>query len=147
MEGIRLNEAKHESYLQLWRGRVMECRNSGKSVAAWCEENGINIKTYYYWQKQVWDKAANAIIPCGQGGHPQVRTVQFAEVNLVPANPSTDADIIIRKNSWTVEIYDFYIMNLGHKGLREEYREDRRYILFSNLPGIHDKCKLINTAL
>lgn len=44
MEGIRLNEAKHESYLQLWRGRVMECRNSGKLIAVWCEEQGINSR-------------------------------------------------------------------------------------------------------
>ncbi len=44
MEGTSLVDAKHESYLQLWRGRVMECRNSGKSVAVWCEANGINIK-------------------------------------------------------------------------------------------------------
>ena len=43
MEGIRLNEAMHESYLQLWRGRVMECRNSGKPIAVWCEEQGIVV--------------------------------------------------------------------------------------------------------
>ena len=99
MEGIRLNEAKHESYLQLWRGRVMECRNSGKPVAVWCEEQGINIKTYYYWQKQVWDKTANTIIPNGQSSSPQIRPVQFAQVNLVPDKTSTDADIVIRKDS------------------------------------------------
>ena len=104
MEGIRLNEAKHESYLQHWRGRVMECRNSGKPVAVWCEEQGINIKTYYYWQKQVWDKTANTIIPNGQSNSPQIRPVQFAQVNLVPDKTSTDADIVIRKDSWTVEI-------------------------------------------
>ncbi len=104
MEGIRLNEAKHESYLQLWRARVMECRNSGKSVSVWCAENGINIKTYYYWQKQVWDKATNAIIPNGQSGYPQAQPIQFAQVNLVPDNPTTDSDIVIRKDSWTVEI-------------------------------------------
>ena len=92
MEGIRLNEAKHESYLQLWRGRVMECRNSGKPVAVWCEEQGINIKTYYYWQKQVWDKTANTIIPNGQSNSPQIRPVQFAQVNLVPDKTSTGGD-------------------------------------------------------
>ena len=58
MEGIRLNEAKHESYLQLWRGRVMECRNSGKLIAVWCEEQGINIKTYYYWEKRIVAEAS-----------------------------------------------------------------------------------------
>ena len=62
------------------------------------------IKTYYYWQKQVWDKTANTIIPNGQSSSPQVRPVQFAQVNLVPDKTSTDADIVIRKDSWTVEI-------------------------------------------
>ena len=97
MEGISLVDAKHESYLQLWRGRVMECRNSGKSVAVWCKENGINIKTYYYWQKQVWDKATDTMI------HSNQRALQFAQVNLRCVD-STDADIVIRKDSWTVEI-------------------------------------------
>lgn len=103
MEGISLVDAKHESYLQLWRGRVMECRNSGKSVAVWCEENGINIKTYYYWQKQVWDKATNTVIHSKLGALPQPETVQFAQVNL-GYEDSTDADIVIRKDSWTVEV-------------------------------------------
>ena len=104
MEELSLNHAKHESYLQLWRGRVMECRNSGKSVAVWCAENGINIKTYYHWQKQVWDKASSTIISSGKNCYPQDQTVHFAQVNLVPDNLSPEADIVIRKNSWTVEI-------------------------------------------
>ena len=103
MEGISLVDAKHESNLQLWRSRVMECRNSGKSVAVWCEENGINIKTYYYWQKQVWDKATNTVIHSKLGALPQPETVQFAQVNL-GCEDSTDADIVIRKDSWTVEV-------------------------------------------
>ena len=104
MEGISLVDAKHESYLQLWRGRVMECRNSGKSVAVWCEENGINIKTYYYWQKQVWDKATNTMIYSNQASLPQPDPVQFAQVNLGCMDSSSDADIVIRKDSWTVEV-------------------------------------------
>jgi len=103
MEGISLVDAKHESYLQLWRGRVMECRNSGKSVAVWCEENGINIKTYYYWQKQVWDKATNTMIHSNQGTLPQPELVQFAQVNLGCVD-SADSDIVIRKDSWTIEV-------------------------------------------
>ena len=104
MEGISLVDAKHESYLQLWRGRVMECRNSGKSVAVWCADNGINIKTYYYWQKKVWDKATNTMIHSNQGELPQTEPVQFAQVNLGCMETSSDADIVIRKDSWTVEV-------------------------------------------
>lgn len=103
MEGISLVDAKHESYLQLWRGRVMECRNSGKSVAVWCKENGINIKTYYYWQKQVWDKATDTMIHSNQRALSHTEPVQFAQVNLGCVD-SIDADIVIRKDAWTVEI-------------------------------------------
>lgn len=103
MEGISLVDAKHESNLQLWRSRVMECRNSGKSVAVWCKENGINIKTYYYWQKKVWDKATNTMIHSNRGELPKTEPIQFAQVNL-ECEDSIDADIVIRKDSWTVEV-------------------------------------------
>ena len=32
-------------------GQHGSCRTSGKSVKAWCSEQGIPIKTYYYWEK------------------------------------------------------------------------------------------------
>lgn len=105
MEGTSLLGAKHESYLQLWRGRVMECRNSGKTIAVWCKENGINIKTYYFWQKRVWDKETQTLIQIGQNQLPQPRAVQFAQVNL-GMETSSDADIVIRKDDWTVEIWN-----------------------------------------
>lgn len=103
MEGTSLLGAKHESYLQLWRGRVMECRNSGKTIAVWCKENGINIKTYYFWQKRVWDKETQTLIQSGQNQLSQAQAVQFAQVNL-GMETSSDADIVIRKDDWTVEI-------------------------------------------
>ena len=103
MEGTSLLGAKHESYLQLWRGRVMECRNSGKTIAVWCKENGINIKTYYFWQKRVWDKETQTLIQIGQNQLPQPQAVQFVQVNL-GMETSSDADIVIRKDDWTVEI-------------------------------------------
>lgn len=103
MEGTSLLGAKHESYLQLWRNRVMECRNSGKTIAVWCKENEINIKTYYFWQKRVWDKETQTLIQSEQNQIPQSSSVQFAQVNL-GMESSSDADIVIRKDDWTVEI-------------------------------------------
>ena len=43
---------KHAALLQGWSARITECRTSGKSVKAWCSEQGIPIKTYYYWEKK-----------------------------------------------------------------------------------------------
>ena len=36
---------------QVWTERVRECHTSGMTVKAWCEQNNINQKTYYYWQR------------------------------------------------------------------------------------------------
>ena len=37
-----------------WSQRVAECRQSGMSVARWCQEHSITPKTYYTWQKRVF---------------------------------------------------------------------------------------------
>lgn len=34
--------------LDTWTTRIMDCRSSGMSVRNWCQENGLNEKTYYY---------------------------------------------------------------------------------------------------
>ena len=104
MGSISLNTAKHESYIQVWRERVMACRSSGKTIVDWCQENGINLKTYYYWQKRVWDKEIMDLSPETKTKLLESRSVQFAQVNLGCADSSSDADIVIRKDEWTVEI-------------------------------------------
>ena len=97
MENISLATARHESLLELWRSRVMDCRNSGMTISEWCKEQEINVKTYYYWQKKVWDRATRSLKP--------ESSVQFAQVNVSPymGTPS-DAEVIIRCNRMTVEI-------------------------------------------
>ena len=38
-----------------WSQRVADCRQSGMSVKRWCNENGVSTKTYYNWQKKVFE--------------------------------------------------------------------------------------------
>ncbi len=52
---------KHAALLQEWSGRIAECRTSGKSVKAWCSEQGIPIKTYYYWEKKFVTEATQQL--------------------------------------------------------------------------------------
>ena len=42
--------------VQLWAERIAECRGSGMSVRAWCRGNGISEKTYYYWQRRLYQQ-------------------------------------------------------------------------------------------
>ena len=52
---------KHAALLQGWSARIRECRTSGKSVKAWCSEQGIPIKTYYYWEKKFVTEATQQL--------------------------------------------------------------------------------------
>lgn len=42
---------KHVAKLSEWSERIRACRSIGKQVKTWCEENGINIKSYYRWEQ------------------------------------------------------------------------------------------------
>ena len=44
--------------LENWTARIMACRSSGMTVRAWCRENGLSEKTYYYWQRRLFDLVA-----------------------------------------------------------------------------------------
>ena len=58
-EGKRMGvqAMKHAVMLQEWSTRIAECRSSGKTVKAWCAQQGIAIKTYYYWEKRCVEEA------------------------------------------------------------------------------------------
>ena len=43
---------KHAAKLSEWSERIRACRSSGEPVKTWCEENGINIKSYALNQKE-----------------------------------------------------------------------------------------------
>ena len=46
--------------VQVWAERIAECRSSGKSVRAWCREKEISEKTYYYWQRRLYQQMISA---------------------------------------------------------------------------------------
>ena len=51
-KGLRV--IKENNNLAEWTRQVEACRNSGLSVRAWCDQNGIAVSTYTYRQKKVW---------------------------------------------------------------------------------------------
>lgn len=58
--GVKAQELKHMARLAERKEKVAECRSSGETVKRWCHENGIAIKTYYYWEKEVLSEAEKA---------------------------------------------------------------------------------------
>jgi putative transposase len=99
-----LSQLNYHKNLAQWQQLVYDCHNSGMTVRAWCAENGISKKTYYYRQRKVWEATQQqkaeqdadmpgkllSIIPCAI---PVVTTVSAQ----TPA-------LILRSTSWTVEV-------------------------------------------
>ena len=96
-----LNSAKHASKMAEWRIRIGECRNSGKTVTAWCKENHISLKTYYRWQRIIWDtETENRSIEPAKTG-----PIQFAEIPQIGIDSdSKRAEIVIWKGTWRIEL-------------------------------------------
>lgn len=65
-----LRVISQQERMEVWTGRIMACRSSGMSVRAWCLDNGVNEKTYFYWQRKLFHALSEQ----------QVQSTTFAEV-------------------------------------------------------------------
>ena len=70
--------------LENWTARIMACRSSGMTVRAWCQENGLSEKTYYYWQRRLFQTLSEQ-----QGAH----KTAFAEVT--PPQPVCSGNVAV----------------------------------------------------
>jgi len=41
----KISRVKEEVKLEEWSKKIQECKSSGLTVAQWCENNNLNIKT------------------------------------------------------------------------------------------------------
>ena len=109
---MQLQEAKREVNLRKWREEVYNCRNSGQTVVSWCRERGITPKTYYRWQKLVWEHESSALAERAAEQNKLVKAgaavpcVTFEAVPLTgrEAVHMPSAGITIRRGEWAVEI-------------------------------------------
>ncbi len=49
----------HEYRLSQWAPIIHTCRTSGMTVKAWCQENNINEKQFFYWQRRVREEISS----------------------------------------------------------------------------------------
>lgn len=49
-----LQKYNADQRLAYWTDAISRCRNSGMTVIAWCAQEGISSKTYYYWQRKIY---------------------------------------------------------------------------------------------
>ena len=48
MSSTELSKLNHHANLAQWQQLMYDCRRSGMTVKAWCAENGVSEKSYYY---------------------------------------------------------------------------------------------------
>lgn len=48
-----LTLAKNQYRAQQWTGYIQERKASGMTINAWCEQKGLNPRSYYYWLRKL----------------------------------------------------------------------------------------------
>ena len=86
-----LQQLNADQRLAAWTQRIAECRSSGKSVKHWCQENGVSKKTYYYWQRRIFEMTR------------EQQTPEFAELRNIPPVSSAVASLSI--SGVSVQVY------------------------------------------
>ena len=79
----------------LWTQRIADCKSSGISAQEWCEQNGIHIKTYYYWHNKIHKIVSKQQtgfyeVPYTPGSHE--RTAATIRIGLFQADIYSGAD-------------------------------------------------------
>ena len=96
--------AKNQIRADRWRLLIQTCQQSGQTVVNWCEENNINIKTYYYWLRKLRKlELCTKELPVPV---PEEKPVVFKQLEVAAPLPNTRTAVIIRLPQATLEIAD-----------------------------------------
>ena len=102
---------------QRWKELIIECNNSGMSKKQWCEENGINEKTFYYYQKILRDEllesaAVEQTLPSFADVTSNLQPISTLDSNVEMLQSNTSPDLVIRKGDLVFEISNNISPNL-----------------------------------
>lgn len=48
-----MDKIAHEVRTQEWFSIIQTCNTSGQPKRQWCEEHGISVRKFFYWQKKI----------------------------------------------------------------------------------------------
>ena len=89
-----LQVVSKQERLEHWASIIMACRSSGMTVRSWCQENNISEKTYYYWQKRLYNTLSEQQQPT-QPTFTELTPVSSAsgQIAVTVRLPGAEADI------------------------------------------------------
>ena len=98
MLSVKISEVKQEYQLQEWSGMLREQKESGLSVKAWCQEQGLAEHIYYYRLRKLRQAACTVL--------EQAQPLQLAEVPLALKQEESHAKLRLTTKAGTLEIMD-----------------------------------------
>ena len=101
----RIREIKKQVRHKEWAAMVQECQASGKRVDEWCQDNGVNVSTYYkrlsVLRTELIDGTEKqSIVPVSVSA----AIADEADTVIPNAAISSRDKIIIRKNGIEIEL-------------------------------------------
>ena len=87
-----MDQKTHLVRMEQWAPIIKECCASGLSKRAWCMQNGIKVKQFYYWQRKLRDYSYDlAIAASSMTETPQPKFVELpGSVTSGAYNDSSD---------------------------------------------------------
>ena len=106
-----MDKITHKVRCEQWTKIIKECLASGMNKTAWCREHGISDKSFFYWQRRLREEAYISTVESSSlpsVSVPAEPSVDFVELRLPEQSARPSAafrpDVIIRKNSFSIEI-------------------------------------------
>lgn len=100
--------------LQYWLDVIRQCRASGLTNQAWCEQHNISLKSYYYWIAKIRKLALEDLPRKSYGVHPPADQTtllpdpasEFAEISLpIKHAGRSDPAAVLHIGTVTVEVF------------------------------------------
>lgn len=101
--------------LQYWLDVIRQCRDSGLTNQAWCEQHDISLKSYYYWIAKIRKLALEELPRKRNGTRPVIEQAallpdaapEFTEVSLHGRqDPSAAPAAVLHIGTVTVELFE-----------------------------------------
>lgn len=101
----QVTKIKNQFRAEQWTNTIRECQASNQTVAAWCDEHDVSIKSYYYWLRKLRmstiQKSSTSLAEISED-----RPAVFKKLEVQSPLPNTRAAIIIHLGGATIEVND-----------------------------------------
>lgn len=97
---------KNQLKFQHWSNLIAQYQESGMTLAAWCEQNNVCKKSYYYWLRKIRLAALeNSPVPANDlpAGVPEEK-LSFKKLEVASPVACMSTAVVIRLPQATIEV-------------------------------------------